>query len=86
MGFGTGKIAGSGHPFCPFYCMRTGDKEQPIHRTFFIMPALLLLSIHSRDGIREFSWVSPPLSLVLTNTSWDGEHGTALTEDFVILT
>ncbi len=54
-----------GPPLSSFPCMRTQDGGQP-HHSYFLKLTLLPLSTILQGGDREFSWVGPPLTLVLT--------------------
>jgi hypothetical protein len=52
-----------------FPCAGTGDKRQPIHRSFSYHTCFTTLSNNLRNGFGEFSCVmGPPLYLVLANT------------------
>jgi hypothetical protein len=58
--------------------MGQGTWDNPYSGLLFIMPPLLLLSYHLREGDGEFSILGPPLFQFLAKASMDKGHGTTL--------
>ncbi len=77
---GMGKIVGLDYLLSPFLCAGTGDKGQPVHMTFLIMPHLLPFSNHSQEGNGKFSLLGPPCPCRCKGQK-EG-HGTIVSIDF----